>query len=333
MTNKGHKNSNPSPSEDANQTQHGCLSHPALSTLSGRLYQKVHNVWDNAFWYVSVDFSFAANTDKPQCCYRYCQPETLCSSWVFHASLVPLPATTLDGSEALLYPCSHAIPPGITCFSWQVSENEPGFFCSFFPVCQESSWNATALEGHASNSPALSWFSGKALDGQEAPFSCRTECATSVDSHEWMPSHGVNMPEKLWGIQTPICQDNDGVMAGDTGSDQLEHTKPMSVPFTLGVAFGDSPGYWYGTTTVDHTYTEHSEVQGEGSGIQSNSHLSSLPPVHHPAHQEGEATLNLNVNTLFPPLVFSAIAPFAQSLTHGVFLDFQKSSQEKHDRC
>jgi hypothetical protein len=204
MTNKG---SNPSPSEDANQTQHGCLSHPAFSMLSGlssRLYQKVHNVWNS-----SVVFSFTTDTDKPDCGHRYCQPETLCSPGICHASLVPLPSTTLDGSEALLYPCTHAIPTGIADFGGQVSENEPGFFISFLPVCQESSWNATALKGSASNSPALSWFSGKALDGQEMSFSCRTECATRVDSHEWMPSYVANMSEQLWGIQTPVCQGND----------------------------------------------------------------------------------------------------------------------------
>ena len=88
----------------------------------------------------------------------------------------------------------------------------------------------------------------------------------------------------------------------------------MLVPPTFGVAFGDGPRYRYGATTVDYTYAENGKVDGESSGIHSHSYLSSLPPLNHPTHQEGETALHLYVNSLASPLGSMFVAPFPQSL-------------------
>jgi hypothetical protein len=107
----------------------------------------------------------------------------------------------------------------------------------------------------------------------------------------------------------------------------------MLVPSPFGVAFGDSPCYRDGATVIDYTYAENSELKRESSGIQSNGYLSSLPSAYHPAHQEGKTVLYLYINSLVSPFVFAVVAPFSQSLAHGVFLNLKKRSQEEHDCC
>jgi len=319
MTNKGHKNSHPSPSEDTNQTIPGSLSFPGV-----RL-QEIRNVWESAFWDRFVNFT--TNTQKPEGGYSYCQQEAFCSPGVFHTSSMPLPSTTLNGSEALLDPCSHSIPADVTGFWRHVSEDKPCFFHTLFPTCQESGWDSPGLEGNASTLPAFSWLLSETGYGTEYTFTFRTECATSVDAHEGMPSQLDDMSEQFWGIQSTICHDDDSITLRNTGFERSEHTEPFPVPCSFGVAFEHSPCYRYGTTTVDYIYTQHSESVRKGSGIQSDS----LPPTYYPAQQEGEAALHIQVNSLVTPFVFTIVAPFAQSLTHGVLFDIKQECQKKLD--
>lgn len=93
-----------------------------------------------------------------------------------------------------------------------------------------------------------------------------------------MPSYLVDMCQQLWRIQSSICQDDDCIVTGNAGANGFQHVEPVFVPSSFGVAFGDSPCYWDGTTTVDYAYAEDGEVERKGSGIQSDGFFPAYSP-------------------------------------------------------
>jgi hypothetical protein len=163
---------------------------------------------------------------------------------------MPLPSTTLDSSEALLYPHAHAIPADIAIFRLHVSYDEPWFFVGFPPICQQDTLDMLAfgLEESSTAIPECSRVLSIVTEFVEVMPAILTERAKSTPAHEWMPCQSSDTMEQVSGEKPAVSKDNDYHIARDTWLERLKHTNPFLVPRSSGIAFENSPCNRNGTS-------------------------------------------------------------------------------------
>src|SRR3989339_574979 len=261
------------------QTYKGCFTHPPC------LWQITANIRNCAVRNLCIQFS--AYTQKPKCCYRYYKQQTTSSLWVSHSRLMPLPTTSFDYPEALLYPCSHSIPTSTGCRWWKVCKNKPRFFLSFFPKCKQGASNSFTftLKGYTYSLPTSSRLFRKAFDCLENTTAFRTKRSIGIDTHEWMPFASDYSSAQFGRINSSGCHDDDKEISWDASSNQSQHTQPFFVPGFLLIAFGNSPCNRNSTTSIDNTDDQNSKRESQCGSIQCKSYLFRLPQTYYPSDQ------------------------------------------------
>jgi hypothetical protein len=233
---------------------------------------------------------------------------------------MPLPSTAFDGSEGLLYPHAQAIPADIGFLWLHISDDEPWFFVGFSPVYQQYTVDLLAfgLEEGSITGPDCPRLPGIAGDVSEVVSASWTERTQSTSAHEGMPSQSSDTMEQVSGEKPTISKSNDCHVVGDTWFEQLEHAEPMLIPCSFGVPFENLPRHRDSASSVEHTYCQNSESIREGSGIQSQSNLLSLPQAYDPFQDEGKAGFHIQLISLLTILILCIVTPLSQTLTKGV---------------